>query len=155
MGMAQMKIVGVDPGLKGGIAFIGNDGDSEVIPMASALDFGLFLRQHDPDHVYIEKAHAMPAQGTVSMFSYGKGVGKLLGVIEFLMIPYTEVTPQSWKKMALAGMDKSDKKSSVTRAKQLYPHLSLRASTACRTDSDGMAEALLIAWYGWTHGKGG
>lgn len=149
-----MSVIGVDPGQRGGVAAICGDSD-EVIAMPDAIGFVLFLKKHDPSHVYIEKAHAMPKQGVTSMFTYGKSVGKLIGVIEAMQIPYTEVTPQAWKKAALAGMDKSDKKSSVTRAKQLYPHLSLRASTACRTDSDGMAEALLIAWFGWTHGKGG
>lgn len=152
-----MSIIGIDPGAKGGVAVLDGD-DLRICPMCSSLDLWLLVKTwmgSTVKHVYIEKAQAMPRQGVTSMFTYGKSVGKLIGVIEAAQVPYTEVAPQAWKKVVLAGMDRSDKSSSIKRAKQLFPHIDFRATERCRKDSDGMAEAALIAWYGMNLAKGG
>lgn len=142
-----MSIIGIDPGQRGGIAIIG-DGDDKVYPMLDPFALFCYLIGDRTRHVFIEKAQAMPKQGVVSMFKYGVGYGELLGVIKASQVPFTEVRPQTWKKAVMADMDRSDKASSIKRAKQLFPHLDFRATERCRKESDGMCEAALIAYYG-------
>src|ERR1035437_7770475 len=49
----------------------------------------------------IEKVHAMPGQGVVSMFTFGYGFGLWVGIVASLRIPYILVAPQTWKKEML------------------------------------------------------
>lgn len=93
--------------------------------------------------VYIERAQAMPRQGCVSMFRYGKCAGLLEGILIGLGIPYTLVTPQAWKKAMMPGMDK-EKGSSILRVNQLFPDFDIGG----RKKDHGKADAILIAAYG-------
>src|SRR5690554_6486644 len=105
-------IVGIDPGKAGGIAFISPTGEYAAAPMPIAgkeIDAGEIadrLRMFKPDTVIIEKSQAMPGQGVTSMFNYGAGFGRLLGICEALGLPYRLVTPQRWKGVVLAGTAK-------------------------------------------------
>lgn len=93
--------------------------------------------------VWIEKAQAMPQQGCVSMFRYGKVAGIIEGILIGLGIPYTLVTPQAWKKAMMPGMDK-EKGSSILRVNQLFPDCDIGG----RKKDHGKADAVLIAAYG-------
>lgn len=85
----------------------------------------------------------MPGQGVTSMFNFGKSAGYIEGVLTALGIPYQLVMPKRWKaEFTLCG---KDKQASIETCKRLFPDVSLRASERCRKDSDGMAEALLMA----------
>ena len=146
-----MNIGGIDVGKKGAIAILGG-GTYQVFAAR------LIGKQFDEpwmasivrllDHAYLEKAQAMPKQGTASMFNYGVGFGLWRMACVAANVPYTLVPPTRWKREMLAGMDRSDKRSSIIRARQLFGDVSLRPTPKCRKDSDGMAEALLIAEYG-------
>ncbi len=96
-------------------------------------------------HVFIEKSQPMSkggiTQGVASTANYMKAYGQLEGLLVGLDVPYTEVTPQAWKKEMLAGMGK-EKRNSVIRARQLFP------GTLFLISKDGRAEAALIAEYG-------
>lgn len=99
-------------------------------------------------HVYVEKVSAMPKQSPNSMFNFGMGYGMWLGVLSALLIPYTLVTPQRWKKEQMAGMGK-EKSASCVRAAQLFPSVSSELSRPKRGGGlvylDGRGDALLIA----------
>ncbi|MFW6248205.1 MAG: hypothetical protein ACOC4J_00375 [Bacteroidota bacterium] len=95
-------------------------------------------------HAYIEKQTAMPGQGVVSMMSIGMGFGLWLGILAAYRIPYTIITPQSWKKEMMAGMGK-EKAASCYRAQQLYPDLEF--FTPRGRALDGRGDAVLIAEY--------
>ena len=86
----------------------------------------------------------MPGQGVVSMFTFGTGWGRIMGVLDALRIPYELVRPQKWKK---AFSVTSDKNSSIAVCKRLFPDVSLKRTERCVKDDDGMAEALLMAEY--------
>ncbi len=159
-----MSIIGIDPGCEGGIATIFSDKIVEVHPMpvdatgeVDTANVRTIFIVAKPSHVYIEKAQPMARPGKtggiVQTFKFGANYGKLLGIIETLGYPHTRVMPQTWKRAVLVGMDRSTKASSILRARQLFPHVDLRRNERCRTDHDGMAESLLIAWYG-LNGKG-
>lgn len=143
-----MSVIGIDPGQSGGVALLDHNGGDEVFTMLDPFQLFCYLIVDTVKHVYIEKAQPMPKQGVVGVFTYGKGYGELLGVIKASQVPFTEVRPQTWKRVVLADMDRSDKQSSIRRAKQLFPRIDFRATERCRKEHDGMAEAALIAWYG-------
>jgi len=91
--------------------------------------------------VYIEKATVMPEQGITGAGHYMLAYGQIIGILVGLGIPYTEITPQSWKKEMMEGMGR-EKTNSVIRANQLHPALELSKT------EHGKADALLIGKYG-------
>lgn len=92
----------------------------------------------------LEKVHAMPKQGVASTFSFGESYGWLKGVLDANHVSYQEIPPERWKKEF--GLN-TDKKKSIEVARQLFPDADLRPTERSRVDSDGMAEALLMAEY--------
>lgn len=95
-------------------------------------------------HVILEKAQAMPKQGSTSMFNYGRGAGLWEGLLAGMKFPYTLVAPQRWKRIMMPDMAK-DKGASILRAKQLFPEC---ASQLQLVKDHNKAEALLLAAYG-------
>ena len=141
--------LGIDPGKKGGYAVLSEDG--RVVSL-HPFDKGMFLGLLDsaaehgmqPDlRCCLEKVHAMPKQGAVSMFSFGESYGWLKGCLDLARIPYQEIPPQTWKKEF--GLN-SDKELSAEVCRQLFPDAPL-IPAGCRKPHDGMAEALLMAEY--------
>lgn len=140
-----MTFIGIDPGKKGAIAIIYEDGAAEVAPM-DAAHYRTILACVD-EHTTVcalERVSARPGQGVVSMFSFGESYGYLQGLLDAYQIPYELVTPQRWKK---AFEVTGDKNSSIAVAKRLFPGVSLLRTVNSRKDDDGMAEALLLAEY--------
>lgn len=153
-----MKILGVDPGIYGGLAIIQIDGvaptrliDAVDIPVTGVkakervdvLALRNWLMKHKPGHAYIERAQAMPKQGASSGFKYGRAVGAIEGIIAACGIPLTVIEPAAWKKFH--QIHRGDKEASRQRALQLFPgaHLML-----ARKKDHGRAEAALIALAG-------
>ena len=144
-------IIGIDPGLKGGIAFLSAKGaGASVMPVAGkeidgrALAAALDLSR--PDVVIIEKVASRPGQGVASMFRFGQGYGVIIGVCEALGIPYRLVTPQAWKKTVLAGTAK-DKDAAISFVRRAYPDIDLSPGRL-RVPHDGMADAVCLAEFG-------
>ena len=147
-----MIYVGVDPGKKGGYAVIDDTG-----ARAYPWDDQRFIedmrvtatRLDDAAIACVEKVGAHPGQGVTSMFTFGQGYGYILGVLAALGIGVQLVPPGTWKKgFSLIGKDKA---ASVEVCKRLFPGVDLRPTEKCRKDSDGMAEALLLACYAQRH----
>lgn len=141
-----MIYIGIDPGQKGAMAFIGAEGITVVPFDESRYLAHLKIIAHPPcaAKAVVEHVNAMPGQGVTSMFNFGKGFGWLLGVLDAYGIPYELVRPQKWKKeYSVTG----DKNSSIAVCKRLFPEVSLLPTPRCKKDSDGMAEALLMAEY--------
>ncbi len=151
-----MTIIGIDPGQKGGLAFLSGVVSAYPMPLAGkeldivAITDLFYSVQHSgwewPSLAVIEKCHAMPGQGTVSMFKFGKGYGTLLGILGALKIPTMLVTPQAWKKVVLAGT-KKDKDAAIEYVRMKYPDFNL-ILPRCRKPHDGMADAICLAEYG-------
>ena len=106
---------------------------------------------HGEEQIYavVEKVGAMPGQGVVSMFNFGKSAGFIEGVLAAFGIEILLVPPQKWKKAYDLG---SDKQKSIEKCQEMHPELSLLPTSRCKKPSDGMAEAVLIAEYGRTNG---
>src|SRR5438045_2799093 len=99
-----MRILGIDPGVHGGLAVIEvNDGaapvliDAADIPVVGvkakervdALAVRAWVTSHQPHHAVIERAQAMPKQGASSGFKYGRAVGALEAAISLCEVPLT------------------------------------------------------------------
>lgn len=87
----------------------------------------------------IERVHAMPGQGVVSMFSFGFSTGVLYGLLAAHQIEFQETAPAEWKRVMRVTADKA---TSVAQAQRLWPKY------ADQLRHDGVAEAALIAAYG-------
>lgn len=146
-----MIYIGVDPGKKGAWAVLQENADPVVCPwddtfFVSDLHDIMAMAHERREGVKacVEKVGAMPGQGVSSMFSFGKSAGFIEGVLTALCIPYQLVTPQRWKKEFTLHHSKED---SITVCKRLFPGVDLLPTNRCRKESDGMAEALLMAEY--------
>jgi len=143
-------VMGVDPGLSGAIAFYFPETPSRVIaqdlPLAdgeiSAPLLADVIRSFAPSMAVIERVSAMPGQGVVSMFNFGRAYGDVRGAIGALSIPVHFATPQKWKKHFRLSSDKEEARALALR---LFPtcadHFKLRKH-------HGRAEAALIAKFG-------
>ena len=157
--MSTVKILGVDPGIRGGLTIIAIDANGAAPRLVDAIDIPVtgvgakervdvltirnWIVQHAPQHALIERAQAMPKQGASSGFKYGRAVGAIEGVIACCAIPLTIVEPSIWKKFhALRG---SDKEAGRQRALQLFP---TAHELLARKKDHGRAEAALIALAG-------
>ncbi len=148
-----MRILGIDPGLSGALAFW-SDGALEVfdVPSVAArkrgreVDWSEAARIVDAadhiDHAVIESAAAMPKQGVASMFKFGFVCGGLRALVAAHFIPVTYVTPKKWK--GALGVPKA-KDGARARASELLPAYSHLWQ---RVRDDGRAEAAMIALYG-------
>jgi len=155
-----MIVLGVDPGLNGGLALVCKNG-AGVAELIAAIDVPTtgegakrrvdvprvleFARSpgRTPDHAIIERAQAMPDQGASSGFSYGRAVGALEACVSGLMIPFTIIESTAWKKAH--GLIKREKEDSRQRALQLFP----AAAVFARKMDHNRAEAALMAHFGF------
>ena len=110
---------------------------SEVnVPALSAI-----FRKHAPEDraacaTVIERVGAMPKNGAVAMFAFGKAAMAPEAVSLAYGIPVEFLRPQEWKKALGLGQDKEE---SRMLAQRLYPNLDFS-----KKSSHNMAEAVLI-----------
>ena len=140
-------IIGIDPGMSGGIAWIA-DGKPCVEKMPETLQdlWELIRNIRGPRHwtpepecrAYIESVHSSPQMGVTSAFTFGQGFGRLEMALTAAGIPFERVTPQKWQK-ALVCLTKGDKNVSKRRAQELFPQMKCTHATS---------DALLIMEYG-------
>ena len=155
-----MNFIGIDPGLQGGIATIHKGGEITVLAMPTlkigkkrmldnALLAGTFSLPNILDiksYAILEQQQAMPKQGVTSMFSIGYGFGALKQCLVDFAIPHEVVRAQTWQKEYFISKKKGDTKAqSIQICKDIFPDLSLLPTPKSRKDSDGLADAALIA----------
>lgn len=154
-------ILAIDPGKKGGIVGMGDDGVVvDVLNMPdTAQDILLSLRDFAGAGsecvsgivCYIEKVGGIPGQGASSAFNFGKGCGWLEMCLLALEIPTVYVTPQKWQKVYGVGSSSITRSSATEKrehknalkavAQRLFPSLGRRVTLQT-------CDALLIAEYG-------
>jgi hypothetical protein len=136
-----MTVIGCDPGVNGGIAWI-TGGNPCVEKMPDTLqDLWELIRDISSEgecHAYLEQVHSSPQMGVVSAFTFGNGFGHLEMALTAAGIPFTRVRPQVWQK-ELGCLTKGDKNISKRKAQELFPSMKVTHATA---------DSLLIATYG-------
>lgn len=142
-----MNYIGIDPGQKGGLAYLENGQIAEYTLMPLTVhDTVLWIsdRLHNADgpvSLVVELAQSMPKQGVTSSFNYGRHFGQFEAIAAIAGIPYHEVRPAIWKKSMGLNAAKVD---SITLCQRLFPGVEL-IPNRCRVPKDGIAEACLIA----------
>ena len=152
-----MKVLGVDPGISGGLAIV-EIADGAAPGLVECIDIPVvgagakervdvaairnFIDRHKPVRALIERAQAMPRQGSSSGFKYGRAVGAIEAAIMLCAIPVEIVEPSAWKRFW--NLPGKDKESARQKALQLFP--AAHAALARKKDL-GRAEAMLIALY--------
>lgn len=142
-------IVGIDPGLTGGVAVI--DGDTVMVkdmPVIAdrtggkkSIDIDELVNLLQPGaSVVIEQQQSMPKQGVASTFQTGLNYGRLLGALDALAFPYKVVTSREWAKI-VGKPAKTGKEWNIAEARRRWPHL----KDILLKSKDGRADALLIA----------
>jgi crossover junction endodeoxyribonuclease RuvC len=154
------RTLGIDVGLNGAIALVSNGDLIGVVDMptvtldrngkakrqVSVPELVDIIKQFDPTEAYIEKVFAMAGQGVTSVFSFGRSLGVVEGVLTTLKIKTTLMTPQTWQKgIAVTG----GKDGSRARAMELFPD---QIELFKRVKDDGRSDAALIALWGSKHG---
>lgn len=161
--LRQQFFLGADPGMNGAIAVIDGMGtvwdvlDTPTVVIKRGrkkrryLDTASFagaIRGFLPQHPIIlgmiEDVHAMPKQGVVTTFQFGRTLGALEGLLAGLNVPFMFVTPQRWKTNLLAGLSQGDKASSILQVRRLFPS---SHTWVTKVKHDGRAEAILLAEY--------
>jgi crossover junction endodeoxyribonuclease RuvC len=144
------RIIGIDPGLSGGIACL-EVGDSGVVAQGLKMpgtERDVFDLLHDASvpevFAYIEQVNAFPGQGRSSVFKFGQNYGLLRGCLIALHIPFSTVAAGKWQRemqcLSKKGMTKTQHKNQLkARAQELYPEIKITLANA---------DALLIATYG-------
>ena len=161
--MEQRVIIGVDPGLNGGIAVMQENGEilhyckmpikqervltgtkKKIRRMIDVATIAGIMAQYEPTNIFIERANARPGQGVVSMFTFGMGYGMILGLAMAMegAICTDIVQPQRWQKQVLSGLEhiEDTKLRALAKLQELYPELD--------TTHDGIVDAIMIAEYG-------
>jgi len=153
-----ISFLGVDPGVNGGLAVVAvADGAASVlvecidIPVVGTgakerVDVAAirnFIDRHRPVRALIERAQAMPRQGSSSGFKYGRAVGAIEATVALCSIPMEIVEPSAWKRFwHLPG---KDKEAARQKAVQLFPGAH---AVLARKRDHGRSEAMLVALYG-------
>ena len=143
-----MNVIGIDPGKEGGIAIIDTtwaemSGDPSPLTVHK-----MPATEHDVREIlesigryrfaFIEAVSAMPGNGAVSMFTFGRSYGFLRGVLSALKLPFEDVRPLKWQ-TDLGCRSKGDKNATKATAQRLWPEVRFTHATA---------DAALIAEYG-------
>jgi crossover junction endodeoxyribonuclease RuvC len=154
------RTLGIDVGLNGAIALVVDGELISVVDMptvtldrngkakrqVSVPELVQIVKDFDPTEAYTERVFAMAGQGVTSVFSFGRSLGVVEGVLGALKIKNSLVTPQTWqKRMAVTG----GKDGSRARAMDLFPE---QAQMFKRVKDDGRADAALIAAFGVANG---
>ena len=167
----ETLIIGIDPGIKGGIAAAGTyfpKGRVEPMPIGKTksgrdtYELAGIVRALRAYLIYrpiafLEKGQPLPSLpgrgvagqgGSIANYHRGLGRGIFEGILTALGIPYDLVTPQQWQNEMLPMKGGDTKARSITAAKKLFPEVSLFATARSRKPSDGLSDALLLAAYG-------
>ena len=147
------RYIGIDPGKKGAVAIIDNDG-VEIYDFDGELDtyHQLMLGIGSSDRytsTAVEDVCGRPGQSCQANTTFMKhaGIAEFLGFYWEFFGSFIKVKPQVWKKhfgLITKGLTKTQRKHlSIELAKKLYPSVADQLTAS----KDGRAEALLIARY--------
>ena len=153
-----MRIIGIDPGLSGGIAILDDlkifdiydmpimsEGKKNKNQLNSAQLVNIIKKNiisNGDTFLIVEQVSAMPGQGVTSMFNFGQTYGSIKGICAALNLPIFFVRPAKWKKHF--DLINSSKDASRTKVIERYPSIYPRLT---KKKDVNKADAILIARY--------
>ena len=151
-----MRIIGIDPGLSGGIAILDDLKIYDIFDMPimsegkknknqlNSAQLVNIINKHvlrkENTFVIVEQVSAMPGQGVTSMFNFGQTFGSIKGICAALGLPIFYVRPAKWKKHF--ELINSSKDASRTKAIEMYPSIAGKLS---KKKDVNKSDAILIA----------
>jgi crossover junction endodeoxyribonuclease RuvC len=148
------RVLAIDPGQKGALAWVNLRGDLiqiEDIPLVdnevnAKLLANLVVAYGSLECAVVERQQAMPPelqgrrQGNASAFKHGTGYGIIIGVLAALNIPTFFIAPSQWKPgMSLSKDKELSRKKAIDRwPSQADEYFKLKKN-------EGRAEAALLA----------
>lgn len=161
--MAYTHYVGVDPGLDGGIVVLDKAGRVTGMMVMPRTEDGridtLALRSSVPlttadTLLAVEKTWAFPGQGVVSVFTFGRVSGHIIGALEMLLgVKAWEISPQVWQKPTIGRVD-DPKAACRAYVADHFPDVDLKyskktgqPSNRVKNPHQGLVDALVIADY--------
>ncbi len=145
-------IIGIDPGMSGGVAILDEYGNVQAFPMPvkekqiDIATLSLSVMFEDVELIAIEKVHAFPGQGVTSMFNFGVIYGMLLAWSYIISDTVIEVSPRKWMK----NFPGEGKERSISFVQKNYPQVNLLPGRK-KVPHDGMADAVCIAHYAFNN----
>lgn len=133
------RIIAIDPGANGGIAWVNNDGIVEAIKMPEGMseqaDFIMGLRNGltGPMTAIVEKVGSyVKGNSGPAAVKFARHCGNIEAALYILGISVVPVSPQSWMKtLGVLPKDKQERKRAIKELMaRTYPHLDVTLSTA-------------------------
>lgn len=122
-----MIFLGIDPGKSGAVGvLIGEKFFVYPTPVIGkdydicGMKYLLAPYVQDGAFCVLERAQAMPKQGSVSMFEFGRGYGIWLGILACLGIQFQIVHARVWTRQMLEGAPGEGKERAVHVAQNLF-----------------------------------
>jgi hypothetical protein len=142
----MQKVIGVDPGKNGAVAYISDGKLIDVVPFKKDImncrNYTQRVRSAEWT-IFIEKVHASPQMGVISAFTFGKYAEAVETAAHLSNARYHIVKPATWQG-AIGCFAKGDKGTLLSHAKQLFPQMYKE-----KMFNRSSADAVLIAYYGW------
>lgn len=151
--MRKLRVMGIDPGLTGGISIFGvDDGSYAVIAMPHsneeiALTIQRLSQRWEIVMAGIERVQSMPNNAAAGMLSYGKHSGFIECACLLCGIPLRNFVPMSWQKTVtglLAERPKPADKKGLSKA-QISEIEKAHKTALARHRKDTKARSIQIA----------
>lgn len=162
-----MRILGIDPGQRGGAAFLDNGAltwwacwrparhgfratypSAAPFTVASLADVGAVLALCMPHRIALESLHLRPGIRSASVIGLAEGAGMLLGGLLVSLDPpplVVRVSPAEWSRV-IGGTGPDQTERAVRYVRRVYPDALPDAATTGSMESTGaIAEAVLMA----------
>ena len=144
-----MKYIGIDPGKSGSVTVI--EGESLRVTATPVIGkeynvrqmFTLLDAEKNNAVAILERAQAMPRQGVVSMFEFGRGYGIWIGLLSALNLPFRIVHSRVWTRMLLMGAPGEGKERAFFVARNLFPQWNPKLKKEYQ-----FCDSILLAEYG-------
>lgn len=163
------KIIGVDPGLKGGICILLDGKMRGLWPMPTfsvktsakkvrnyvdSEGIRNILKDHLDAEVYIEQVRSLYGMSAESNFSMGHGLGVVESTVRIIIGTFYLLKAKDWqadtwieKDFVLKGNGRKDTKAtSLNAALRIFPNQSFLRTARSKVPHDGMVDAALIAY---------
>ena len=140
------KMLSIDPGVNGGLAWTDADGIIQCAPMPDGMsavaDFIRQLRQDltTVDCIMEKTGTYMAGNSGPSAATFARHCGTIEAILYCYGVPTVQVSPQKWQKPMGLPKDKAERKRKIKEEMaRRHPHLSVTLKTA---------DALAILGYG-------
>ena len=142
-------VVGVDPGVNGGVSFFHKDWIHVATLPQNALDLleliDEYTRMEESSVIYLEQIY-LPA-GKAGALGFASGWGKCIAVAEILGMNLIKVRPQEWMK-TLNCLTRGNKNVTKLKAGEIFGNVKYDDGKKIPI-THWSSDSLLIGYFGW------